>query len=87
MKRDKVSMGGGFLVPKRYKTVVHMCMWKEGEKHFLCKLGLDKDFNIMLRIKVDFSLYANLIGRNKLPPPPQTNPSTMLFWYISRYLV
>lgn len=56
MKRDKDSMGGGFLVPKKYKTVVHMCMWKEGEKHFLCKLGLDKDFNVMLRIKVDFSL-------------------------------
>lgn len=56
MERDEVRMGGGFLVPKRYRTGVHMCMWKEGKKHFLCKLRLDKDFSVMLRIKADFSL-------------------------------
>lgn len=55
MKRDKGGTVEGFLVPNRDKIGVHMCMCKEG-KNTLCKMGLDKDLDLWLRITADFSL-------------------------------
>lgn len=54
MKRDEVSMGGGFLVPKRYKTGVHMCMWKEGEKTVFVQAGIGQRSQ-RIRTKADLS--------------------------------